>query len=208
VKVRRIEQGEPDYPAVLRDRSGDAEPSRLYALGDIAIIRNRLVGLVCSIRCPGSIVIKTFDAIRDLRDAGAVIVGGFHSPMERQCLDILLRGSQPMVLCAARGLTGLRLGRDARRAVSENRLVVISPLEQSIRRTTAAQAMVRNDLVAALATVVWVPYAVPGGKTWSTVSRVLDRGQKVFTFEDKENSELIKLGAHPLTVDKFKQHLL
>jgi predicted Rossmann fold nucleotide-binding protein DprA/Smf involved in DNA uptake len=191
-----------------RDRSGDAEPSRLYALGDIAIIRNRLVGLVCSIRCPGSIVIKTFDAIRDLRDAGAVIVGGFHSPMERQCLDILLRGSQPMVLCAARGLTGLRLGRLARRAVSENRLVVISPFEQSIRRTTAAKAMVRNDLVAALATVVWVPHAVPGGKTWSTVSRVLDRGQKVFTFEDKENSELIKLGAHPLTVDKFKQHLL
>jgi predicted Rossmann fold nucleotide-binding protein DprA/Smf involved in DNA uptake len=208
MKVRRIEHGEADYPTVLYDRFNDAAPRCLYTLGDTAIIRNRLVGLVCSIRCPGSIVIKTFDAIRDLRDAGAVIVGGFHSPMERQCLDILLRGSQPMVLCAARGLTGLRLGRDARRAVSENRLVVISPFEQSIRRTTAAQAMVRNDLVAALATVVWVPYAVPGGKTWSTVSRVLDRGQKVFTFEDKENSELIKLGAHPLTVDKFKQHLL
>jgi predicted Rossmann fold nucleotide-binding protein DprA/Smf involved in DNA uptake len=203
MKVRRIERGEPDYPAVLYDRLDTAAPPCLYALGDTAIMRNRLVGLVCSIQCPGSIVIKTFDAIREVRDAGVVVIGGFHSPMERQCLDILLRGNQPVILCAAKGLPGIRLGRDARQAVSENRLLVISPFDQDVRRTTAVQAMQRNDLVAALADVLWVPHAVPGGKTWRTLRRVLDRGQTVFTFSGEENSELIGLGAHPLTIHEI-----
>ena len=202
MNVRRIEHGEADYPAVLYDRLDDAAPRCLYALGDRAIIRKRLLGLVCSVQCPGSIVTKIFDAIREVRDAGLAVVGGFHSPMERQCLDILLRGDQPVILCAARGMPGLRLGRDARRAASGNRLLVITPFDQGIRRTTAAQAERRNDLVAGLADVVWAPHAVPGGKTWTTIRRVMDRGQTVFTFADKMNSELIDLGAHPLAVQE------
>jgi predicted Rossmann fold nucleotide-binding protein DprA/Smf involved in DNA uptake len=206
--IRRLESGEPEYPTILRDRLGDGAPRRLYALGDTAILRNRSLGLVCSIRCPGSVVIKTFDAIRELRDAGVVVIGGFHSPMERQCLDILLRGSQPVILCAAKGLPGLRLGADARRAITENRLLVISPFEEVIRRTTADQAMQRNDLVAALADTVWAPHAVPGGKTWTTIRHALNRSQTVFTFADKENVELIELGAHPFPVDGIIEHLL
>jgi len=158
--IGRLENGEPDYPTILRDRLGDGAPRCLHALGDTAVLRNRSLGLVCSIRCPGSIVIKTFDAIREVRDAGVVVIGGFHSPMERQCLDILLRGDQPVIFCAAKGLSGLQLGTDARRAISESRLLVISPFDQDIRRTLAVQAVQRNDLVAALADVVWIPHAV------------------------------------------------
>lgn len=61
------------------------------------------------LRCPGSIVIKTFDTIRELRDAGTVIVVGFQSPMERECFDFLLRGDQPVIVCPAKGLTRSRL---------------------------------------------------------------------------------------------------
>jgi hypothetical protein len=124
MKVQQIEHDEADFPAVLYDRLDDGAPRCLYALCDTTIMGNRLLGLVCSIRCPGSIVIKTFDVIREVRDAGVVVIGGFHSPMERQCLDILLRGNQPVVFCAAKGLSGLRLGGDARRAVRENRLAI------------------------------------------------------------------------------------
>jgi predicted Rossmann fold nucleotide-binding protein DprA/Smf involved in DNA uptake len=206
--IRRLENGEPEYPTILSDRLGDAAPRCLYVLGDMAALGNRLIGLVCSIRCPGSIIVKTFDVIRELREAGVPVIGGFHSPMERQCLDILLRGNQPVVLCAAKGLPGLRLGNDARRAISESRLVVISQFGQGVRRTTALQAVQRNDLVAALADAVLVPYAVPGGKTWTTIHRVLDRGETVFTFADKENAELIELGAQPLALDIMTGHFL
>ena len=193
----RIEQGDSDYPTVLLDRLGEASPSCLYVMGDTAILRNRLLGLVCSIQCPGSSVIKTLDAIRTLRDAGVAVIGGFHSPMEKECLDILLRGNQPVILCAARGLPGLRIGQTPRRAVKSGRLLILSPFAENIRRTTAVQAVRRNDLVAALAEAVWVPHAAPGGKTWATVRSVLRRQQPVFAFATEDNDDLLEAGARP-----------
>ena len=198
--VQRTEPGDSDYPTVLLDRLGDTAPQCLYAMGDATIIRNRLLGLVCSIQCPGSIVIKTYDAIRELRDASAVVVGGFHLPMERECLDILLRGDQPAVLCAAKGLPGLRFGREARQAMREGRLLVLFLFDDKVRRTTAAQAMQRNDVVAAMAETVLVPYAAPGGKTWATVHDALGRRQAVFTFVDEANSALVCMGARAISV--------
>ena len=69
------------------------------------------------------------------------VVGGFHSPMERECLDILLRGSQPVIMCAAKRLRGLRLGVAGRKAVREGRLLAISPFGDTVKRSTAAQAI-------------------------------------------------------------------
>lgn len=195
--IARIEQVDSDYPTVLRDRLGEDAPSCLYAIGEAAILRNRLLGLVCSIQCPGSIVIKTLDTIRTLRDAGVTVVGGFHSPMEKECLDILLRGDQPVIFCPARGLAGLRIGQTARRAMEAGRLLAVSPFAESIRRATAAQAVQRNNLVAALSEAVWVPHAAPGGKTWTTVCSALERQQPVFAFATEDNGRLLEAGASP-----------
>lgn len=187
-----------DYPAVLQERLGVAAPAQLYAMGNVAVLQQRLLGLICSIKCPGSIILKTFDTIRALRDAGVTMVGGFLSPMERDCLDILLRGKQPVILCPARRLTGLRLGNDARKAINENRLLVLSPFADDIRHTTAAQAVKRNNLVAALADALLVPYAAPDGKTWTTVDAALKRKQPVYTFNVEDNKSLIAAGAQPI----------
>lgn len=194
--IHSINVDDHDYPPLLRSRLGEAAPKVLYARGDLQILRNPLLGLLCSVQCPGSIIIKTFDAIRELRDKGIVVIGGFHSPMERECLDILLRGKQPVVLVAARGLRGLRIGEAARNAIDEGRLLLLSPFADTVRRTTATQAVQRNNLVAALAEQVLVPYAVPGGKTWATVHSVLERQQPVFTFEDEANKAMLDSGAH------------
>lgn len=196
--MRRIEQGDSDYPATLLERFGHDVP-RLYAMGDVSILQHRSLGLVCSIQCPGSIVIQTLDAARALRDAGVAVVGGFHSPMEKECLEILLRGDQPVILCVARGLAGLRIGQQARWAVEAGQMLVLSPFAESVRRTTADQAVQRNHLVAALADALWAPHAVPDGKTWATVRATLARRQPVFAFEDEANGALFELGAQPFS---------
>ena len=183
------------YPDLVRTRLGGVAPSCLYAMGETAILGNRFLGLLCSVQCPGSVIIKTFDAIRLLRDKGAAVIGGFHSPMERECLDILLRGRQPVVLCPAKRLKGLRLGEVARHAVRDGRMLVISPFDESVRRTTAPQAVLRNDLAAALSEALLVPHAAPGGKTWTTIRAALDRQQPVFTFAVQDNAALLEAGA-------------
>lgn len=203
MKAQQIEPGDTNYPPILMERLADAAPQNLYALGDPGILQNRLLGLICSIQCPGSIVIRTFDVIRELRDAKVVMIGGFHSPMERECLDLLLRGDQPVVLCPARRLQGLRIGKAARNALKEGRLLVLSPFGDEVRRTTSARAIFRNDLVAALAHAIFVPYASPGGKTWATIRKVFERGQKVFSLEDEANTDLVASGAKACLSNSF-----
>ena len=197
MNAQTLRQADINYPAILQNRLGVAAPAQLYAMGNVAVLQRRLLGLICSIKCPGSIVLKTFDTIRALRDAGVTMVGGFLSPMERDCLDILLRGKQSIILCPARRLTGLRLGNDARQAVKENRLLVLSAFADDVLHTTAAQAVRRNNIVDALADALLVPYAAPGGKAWTTVHTALKREQPVFTFDVEDNAVLLEAGARP-----------
>jgi predicted Rossmann fold nucleotide-binding protein DprA/Smf involved in DNA uptake len=194
---RTIMRTDKEYPVVLQNRLGVAAPAQLYAIGNASALQRSLLGLICSIKCPGSIILKTFDAVRALRDKGVTMIGGFLSPMERDCLDILLRGKQPIILCPARTILGLRLGNEARKAIDDHRLLVLSPFDESVRHTTTAQAVWRNNLVAALAKALFVPHAAPGGKTWSTVKAALKRNQPVFTFDVPDNAELLDSGARP-----------
>jgi hypothetical protein len=68
------------------------------ALGDGALLGRRKVALICSQKCPGDVILKTYDFARLVRDLGIAIVSGFHSPIERDCLSILLRGPGPVRL--------------------------------------------------------------------------------------------------------------
>ncbi len=197
----------PAYAGTSQRYLGKRLSKRIFSIGNPDILENRLLALICSIRCPGSIVIQTFDAMRALRDAGVVVIGGFHSPMERECLDILLRGSQPVILCAAKRLRGLRLGAAARKALKDGRLLLITPFGDRVKRTTSAQAVQRNELVAALAETVLVPYAVTGGRTDATARNALARGQPLFTFGDENNAHLIHAGAEPYNLDRVKSML-
>lgn len=58
----------------------------------------------------------------------------------------------------------------------------------------SAQAMQRNDLVAALADAVFVPHATNAGKTWATVSKAVTIGQEVFAPDDEADAGLLACG--------------
>lgn len=196
----------PMFPLGLR-RSG-IYWSTIHAIGNRSILSTSMVGLVCSVKCPGSMVMKTFDAVRELRDAGIVIAGGFHSPMERECLDFLLRGKQPVVVCPAKGLGHYRIPSNWKKAIDEGRLVLVSPFADSVRRTTSTQAQTRNEFVASLAAAVLVPHASPGGKAEALAREILKADKPLFTFDDPENQTLIDLGAHPFSLAEICQATL
>jgi len=193
--IHLIRQTDSHYPIQLVRRWGSAAPDVLFAAGRLDILKQPGIGLICSIQCPGSIILKTFDAIRKLRDENVMMIGGFHSPMERECLNILLRGSQPVILCPARKLHGLRMGRSARKALSDGRLLVLSIFGEDVRRATSREAVLRNDLVAALADAIFVPHAIENGKTWATLHKAIGNGQRILTVEDAVNSGWVGLGA-------------
>jgi hypothetical protein len=127
-----------------------------------------------------------------------VIAGGFHSPMERTCLDILLHGRTKVVLCPARGLRRLRMRPEWRAPLSEGRLLVISPFDDVIRRSTVQLARVRNSFVAELASALLVPFAAPRSRTERFAVEMLSAGKTVYTFPDPDSQPLIDLGAELL----------
>src|ERR1700733_3981348 len=81
----------------------------VWAAGPTDSLAQSKLGFFCSSQCPGSIVLKTFDAITQMRDEGKILIGGFHSVMEWECLRILLRGRQPIIWFPARCIVGMRL---------------------------------------------------------------------------------------------------
>lgn len=191
----------PDMPAVLRRCIGAGGEAPVALLGDPGLLDGRLIGFFCSVRCPGDVILKTFDLARSLRDADVTVVGGFQSPMEREFLNLLIRGSVRVVVCPARGLGRMRIPRDWKEPIGDGRLVILSFFGDRIRRPTAATAAERNARVAALADVILIAHAEIGGKTEALCRDAIGDGKLVFALVSNDNAHLFEIGARPLFAD-------
>lgn len=92
-------------------------------MGDLNLLDGVLTGFFCSVRCPGDIILKTYDLARALRGAEITLIGGFQSPMEKEFLDVLLWGRVRAVVCPARGLGNMRVPKTWRAPLAEGRLL-------------------------------------------------------------------------------------
>jgi predicted Rossmann fold nucleotide-binding protein DprA/Smf involved in DNA uptake len=148
------------YPARL---VAGATP-QLSALGNLDLLALPKTALLCSARCPGHAILAAYDQAARWRDAGRCIISGFHSPVEKECLRILLRGSQPVIICPARSLEKMRLVADWKKSLTDGRLLILSCFSRSEHRVTGTLAARRNEFVAALADDLWFAHVAPGGQ--------------------------------------------
>jgi predicted Rossmann fold nucleotide-binding protein DprA/Smf involved in DNA uptake len=195
----RIDQADDSYPCTLNRFLSDQTPECIFSLGDLDILRRKTLALFCSVKCPGDLILQTYDLARELRDAGIVVISGFHSPMEKECLSLLLRGKQPVIWCPAKRLTANRLSKEYADPISDGRLLMLSPFGERVKRARQDIARFRNEFVGALADQVFVAYAAPGGKTESFYKKVLGWAKPLLTFDDPINAALLSSGARPYT---------
>ncbi len=161
----------PDYPKVLHRCAEDGCPPTVTAWGSLRPLAGKLLGFFCSVRTPGAVILKIYDLAQTLRDANQTIIGGFQSPMEKEFLDFLLRGTAPVVVCPARGISPMRIPKAWRGPMEEGRLLILSFCNAGIRRPTSATAARRNVLVVALADRLLVPYAEPAARSSNFAER-------------------------------------
>jgi hypothetical protein len=162
--------------------------------GNKKILSLHKVAFLCSRRCPASIVTKSYDWAIEKRNAGVCVLSGNHSQIEKDVLHYLLKGSQPIVVALARGLKK-RVEPEFAEALSNNRLLIITPFDSSVTRVTQETANKRNDFMAELAEEVFIAYAQPEGNLEKLVGRHLKKGKKINTFDVPENRALIEAGA-------------
>jgi predicted Rossmann fold nucleotide-binding protein DprA/Smf involved in DNA uptake len=184
----------PQFPAALQSGTLLAPCPQIWALGNLDILTKPLLGFFCATRCPGNVILRTYDLALALREAGVPVIGGFHTPMEKECLEVLLRGQQPVVICPARNIEHLRMPMSWRKPYSESRLLVLSPFAAHQRRPTAALAEHRNRFVATLATHVFVAYAGLGSRTVRLCAELVSQHRWVYTLDLPENAHLRQRG--------------
>ncbi len=164
------------WPGQLSLRLRDAAPPRLHLLGPPEILDTHKTALFCSTRCPADAILRTHQAARRMRDSGITVISGFQSPMEKECLAILLRGKQPIIISVARSLTGMRIPAQCRPAFNEGRILFLSPFAEKPTRITKESAARRNEITAALADEAYIAYAEIGSRTDQIAQRLKEWG--------------------------------
>ena len=200
--IQRITKKDTNYPAGLEQYLKTETPETIWARGNTdllpgqnATLNGDLWALFCSSKCPGEIILKTHDLAQRFKERGIPTISGYHSPVEQECLRVLLRGAQPILLCPARSIENMRLKSAWKDALSEERLLILSIFGNRYRRSTAALAHQRNAFVTALADKICIAHAAEDSKILEFAQRVLAWGKPVFTFETPANQSLFELGA-------------
>lgn len=153
------------WPKSLTERLGGSAPTALQAIGSAALLSAQKTALFCSARTPGDAILRAHDAAQRMRDEGITVISGFHSPIEKECLSILLRGKQPIIICPARTIDTMRIPAECRAAFEAGRVLFLSPFPKQSKRVTKESALRRNEVVAALADQVFIAHITPDGQT-------------------------------------------
>ncbi|MDI6770371.1 MAG: DNA-processing protein DprA [Anaerolineales bacterium] len=187
-------KGEPHYPANLVKHFGEGAPEGIACIGNLELLESLPMGVFGSVRCPASLILQAHDMAQSLRKKQTPVISGFHSPVEKEVLSVLLRGYGPLVICMARGLEGMRVPSEYHKPLEDGRLTLISSFDSTVRRAQAKISYERNRLVAALAERILVLHAEPGGKLESLCQELVGWGKPIHTIKDTANENLIHLG--------------
>ena len=200
--VQVIKRTDANYPKRLKDSLKTESPEMIWARGNINLLPEQntplngdLWALFCSSKCPGEIILKAHDLAQELRKARIPTIGGYHSPVEQECLRVLLRGSQPILISPARSIEKMRIKSAWKDALSQDRFLILSIFGNQHKRTTVALANQRNAFVAALADKICIAHAAADSKILEFAQMIMSWGKPVFTFETSANTGLFQLGA-------------
>lgn len=174
----------------------------IESCGNKALLDTLLIGVFCSIECPGELILKTYDMARllaDSKDCG--IIGGFQSPIEQEFLIGLLRGTTHVVVCPPRTLHAVSMA-PYEVALQQGRLLLLSPFAAYERRMTRQTCERRNKFVAALADRVFVSYAAQGGLVERLCLDLIAQRKPLFAFDSDFNRNILDRGAVGISCDE------
>ncbi|PKO01227.1 MAG: hypothetical protein CVU42_00010 [Chloroflexi bacterium HGW-Chloroflexi-4] len=167
----------------------------LKGIGDLNNLKQNLMGIMCSQSCPGDLVLKGFDAAKQIRDQSITVVSGFHSSMEKDIFEILIRGNQPIVHCLAKAIEAYRIPMNLRPRVESGQLTIIAPnFPIAEKRITKATSEMCNALVLEICDQVLIIHAHEGGNLERTCSQYLPYQKKIYALPSEKNEHLFEKG--------------
>jgi predicted Rossmann fold nucleotide-binding protein DprA/Smf involved in DNA uptake len=142
--------------------------------GNIGLLEEYKTAFICSRKIPAGVVLKSYDWAIAMRNAGKCVISGFHSPIEKDVFYFLLKGNQPIILILARGMIR-EIPPKIRKAIDEDRLLILSIFNDEIVRVTKETALVRNRFMLENAEEIFIPSMTPGGSLEKLVRQINEK---------------------------------
>ncbi len=119
-------------------------------LGNTSLLDRRKIGYFASGTIASLSVLPTLDwATEVARREDVAIVSGFHSKMEREVLDFLLRGKCGIICVLARSIYK-KIPEKYREAYNAGRVLFIAPFKTSATMTSRLLCQRRNEYAASI----------------------------------------------------------
>jgi predicted Rossmann fold nucleotide-binding protein DprA/Smf involved in DNA uptake len=150
---------------------GQLFPSETETVGNEALLGQEKTAFLCSRNIPASAVLKCYDWAMAERDSRHCIISGFHSQIEKDVLEYLLKGKQPIIVCPARGL-GKTMESKWKSFLDEGRLLIVTSFSRQTKRVTEETALARNRFMIDLADNIVVGYVKPLGSLASLLGLI------------------------------------
>ena len=120
-------------------------------IGNKELLKQKKVGFLASRKISSLSILPTLDWATEVsKREDIAIVSGFHSKMERNVLEILLKGQCGIIIVLARGMYR-KLPIQYEEAMSQKRLLIISNEKDNVKRVSEQTAHRRNDYVREIA---------------------------------------------------------
>lgn len=144
----------------------------METFGNISLLDRHRIGFLAGSKIAALSVLPTLDWASEVAAREDVsVLSGFHSQLERQVLDFLLRGKCGIVCVLARSLYS-KIPPIYKQPFSNGRLLFITKEKQD--RPTKESAFRRNQLIVSLADELVAPYISPDSSI-STILSVYDK---------------------------------
>ena len=131
--------------------------------GDQGLLAKPLSAFFASRACPAAAIRAAMEWAIACAQEQIPVIGGFHTPLERSVLTVLLKAASPLVVVLPRPVTTAHLPHEWKLALNAGHLTVVSRVVRRARLSSEA-AMHRNDTVARLADTIFIAHAEPGGQ--------------------------------------------
>lgn len=142
----------------------------METLGNISMLGFKKIGYFASSNIASLSVLPTLDwAAEVAKHEDVAIVSGFHSKMEREVLDFLLRGKCGIVCVLARSIYK-KIPDKFCKAYNAGRVLFISPFETSATRASRHLCQQRNEYVASISDELVFSSLTPNSSLFSLVT--------------------------------------
>ena len=140
------------FVSFIKGGSGKICYTLIEMMNDLSFIGNKELwalpktAFLCSDRFSAGCVLKSYDWAVEMKQRERCVISGFQSKLEKDVLDLLLRGTQPVILALARSIYENPPAK-LKPHINADRLLIVSQFAPNISRPNRSLAFQRNQFI-------------------------------------------------------------